>query len=332
MVTLTEIAQKAYVSTATVSKALRGSNDINQETAARIIALAAEMGYSINKKKDLLKKQCVGIICPEITSNYYARIVSYLSNLFYEKEIEVYMGISNFNNGREESLLKQMISLKMSAIICITEQSFLSPLIRESRTLYNIPILQIAMNRQSTGHDNICIDERVGVNLIISHLTQLGHRNIVFFGDQFSESRLFYFMEAMKERHLSDKNIFLTYVRHLQAGYELAEKMLRDQRKRNITAVVTEYDDIALGAMRYFNEKGINIPRDYSIVGFDDSNYCRYLPVALTTVESHVEEMCTIAFDIVLKKIKDPEYKVVQHISIAPDLVFRESTDVPREL
>lgn len=329
MVTIVEIAATAGVSPATVSKALRGSSDINKETAARIVSLAAEMGYIIGEKKNFLKKQCVGLLCPEIISNYYARIVSKLTQLFYEKDIEVFMAISNFNNEREASLLKQMISMKMSAIICITEQSFLSPLIRESIALYNIPILQIAMNMESTVHDNICIDERVGVNLVINHLTQLGHKNIAFFGDQYSEYRLFYFQEAMKAHGLSEKNIFLTQIRHWQAGYELAGELIEYRKKKAITAVVAEYDDIALGAIRRFNEAGFAIPDDYSIVGFDDANYCRYLPIALTTVESHVEEMCGIAFEMVLKKIKYPEYRVIQHISIAPDLVFRESTAAP---
>jgi DNA-binding LacI/PurR family transcriptional regulator len=240
------------------------------------------------------------------------------------------MAISNFSNEREASLLKQMISMKMSAIICVTEQSFLSPLIRESTALYNIPILQIAMNMESTVHDNICVDERAGLNLVINHLTQLGHKNIAFFGDQYSECRLFYFQEAMKAHGLSEKNVFLTQIRHWQAGYELAGEALDNRKKKELSAVVAEYDDIALGAMRRFNEAGFTVPGDYSIVGFDDANYCRYLPVALTTIESHLEEMCDIAFEMIIKKIRDPEYRVIQHISIAPDLIFRESTAAPK--
>jgi DNA-binding LacI/PurR family transcriptional regulator len=70
MVTIIEIAAKAGVSPATVSKALRGSNDINKDTAARIVTLAAQMGYIIGEKKNLLKKRCVGLLCPELISNY----------------------------------------------------------------------------------------------------------------------------------------------------------------------------------------------------------------------------------------------------------------------
>jgi LacI family transcriptional regulator len=330
MITITEIAAKAGVSPATVSKALRGSSDINKDTAARLVTLASEMGYIIGEKKTFLKKQCVGLLCPEIISNYYARIVSKLVQLFHERDVEVFTAVSNFSNEWEAALLKQMISMRMSAIICITEQSFLSPLIRESIALYNIPILQIAMNMESTVHDNICIDERVGVNLLINHLTQLGHKNIAFFGDQYSECRLFYFQEAMKAQGLSEKNVLLTQIRQWQAGYELAGELLGDRKKKDTTAIVAEYDDIALGAMRRFGEAGFKIPGDYSIAGFDDANYCRYLPVALTTVESHVEEMCDIAFEMVSKKIRDPGYRVIQHISIAPYLIFRESTAAPR--
>lgn len=331
MVTLAEVAKRVGVSPSTVSKALRGSNDINKDTATHISAMAAEMGYTLEEKKNHYKNQCVGIVCPEIISSYYARIVSNLTDLFQEKNIETFLGISDFNGKRESALLDQMIAMKMTAIICITEQNTLSPLIRKNIALHGIPILQIAMNMQSIGHDNICIDERIGLTLIVNHLTQLGHREIAFLGEQYSERRLQYFQEAMRDHGLNEDNVLITQTRHWQAGYELAEKLLGRKKKQEITAVVAEYDDIAVGVMRRFGEAGLQIPADYSIVGFDDAKYCCYLPVALTTVESHVEEMCGIVFDIIFKKIKDSTYKVFQHISINPDLVLRESTGAPRK-
>jgi DNA-binding LacI/PurR family transcriptional regulator len=325
-VTLTEVAKRAGVSPSTVSKALRGSNDINKDTAAQIAALAAEMGYSLGEKKNHYKRQCIGIICPELISSYYARIVSKLTELFREQDIEVFLATSEFSSEREASLLEQMIVLKMTAVICITEQSALSPLIREKIILHGIPILQIAMDLQSIGHDNICVDERAGLTLVINHLTQLGHRRIAFLGEQYSERRMQYFQEAMRDHGLDETLVLITRIRHWQAGYELADKLLACGKQQRVTAVVAEYDDIAVGAIRRFGEAGLRVPQDYSIVGFDDAKYCRYLPVALTTVESHVEEMCGIAFDILLKKIKDHRYKVIQNISIVPDLVCREST------
>jgi DNA-binding LacI/PurR family transcriptional regulator len=328
MVTLNEIAKRAGVTSSTVSKALRGSDDINKETASQIIALANELGYT-KKRRDYLKDLCVGIICPEIVSNYYARIVSTITGLFREKKIETFITISEFSGDREGALLRQLIDNQMSAIICITEQGILSPLIRENMSLYNIPILQIALNFHSIGHDNICVDERIGVELAINHLIQLGHREIAFFGDEFSGRRKEYFQEALQSHRLSHKNIFISELRYWQAGYNLAEQLLSDKKKKSITAIMAEYDDIALGSMRRFTEAGLKIPDDYSIVGFDDAKYCRYLPVSLTTIESHVEEMCGIAFNTLYKKILDPDFKVIQNISISPDLVYRESTGSP---
>jgi LacI family transcriptional regulator len=331
MVTLAEIAKRAGVSSSTVSKALRGGNDINRDTAARIALLAAEMGYTRGEKKiaHKHKKQYIGILCPEIISSYYARIVSKLTELFREEDIEVFLAISEFSGKREAALLEQMIALKMTAIICITEQNTASPLISEKIILHGIPILQIAMNLQSTGHDNICVDERTGLMLVINHLTQLGHKRIAFLGEQYSERRMQYFQEAMREHGLNENHIFITQTRHWQAGYELGEQLLADRKKLMFTAVAAEYDDIAVGVMRRFREAGLKSPRDYSVVGFDDAKYCRYLPISLTTVETHVEEMCDVAFNIILKKIKEPNYKVIQNISIIPDLVCRESTGAP---
>jgi LacI family transcriptional regulator len=329
MITITEIAKHVGVSPSTVSKALRGSDDINKETAVKISAMAAEMGYSLEKRKKHLKRKCVGILCPEVISNYYARIVSKLTELFRDKEVETFLAVSDFNGQREESLLQQMIDMKMAAIICITEQDTLSPLIRKDTKLHGIPILQIAMNLQSMGHDNICIDERMGLMLIVNHLAQLGHKHIAFIGEKYSERRLQYFQEAMRNHGLSENNVHITQSRHWQAGYELADNLLVVGKRLPVSAVVAEYDDIAVGAIRRLHEAGLQTPADYSIVGFDDAKYCRYLPVSLTTIESHVEDMCNIAFDIIVKKIRDPKYKVMQNISIVPDLIVRESTGTP---
>jgi DNA-binding LacI/PurR family transcriptional regulator len=286
------------------------------------------MGYQIKKKHEFVKEQTVGILFPELISGYYSRIVSKLSDLFREKEIETYLAISEFSSQREEFLLKQMADMKMQGIICITEQASLSPLIRETIALKGMPVLQIAMNQRSVGHDNICVDEHAGLMMIVNHLTQLGHREIAFFGERYAERRMQYFREAMKNHGLNDGAVYITQTRHFQAGYELAEQLL-GKTKRGITAVVAEYDDMALGAMRRFKEAGLTVPEDISIVGFDDANYCRYLPVSLTTVESHIEEMCGIAFETLYKKITNPHYRVVQNISVVPDLICRESTAAP---
>jgi DNA-binding LacI/PurR family transcriptional regulator len=330
MVTLTEIAAEAGVSPATVSKALRGSNDINKKTIERITALALEMGYSIKKKGSFDKPRTIGILFPELISSYYSRIVNKLIELFREKDIDAFLGISDFSSRQEKHLLGQMVGMKMSGIICITEQSFLSPLIRETIALNDIPIVQIAMNQRTVGHDNICVDEHAGLAMIINHLTQLGHCEIAFFGERYAERRMQYFREAMKDHGLNDNAVFITQIRHWQAGYELADQLLAKGKKQKITAVVAEYDDIALGAMRRFREAGFRVPEDFSIVGFDDANYCRYLPVSLTTVETHIEEMCGMTVETLYKKINNPQYRVVQNISVVPDLICRESTGVLR--
>ena len=328
MVTIAEIAKRAGVSPSTVSKALRGRDDINKETASQILTYAVEMGYSTDTRENN-KKNCIGILFPEVISDYYARIVNSLISLFRDEEMETFLAISDFSGERETLLFQQMLDMKLTAIICITEQDILSPRIRESTSLYNIPILQIAMNQQSYGHDNICVDERVGLNLAVNHLVDLGHREIAFLGDPYGERRLFFFQEALRNRGLPDKNILLTKARHWQAGYELAGQLLSKKKWQGITAVIAEYDNIAVGAMRRFSEAGFLIPRDFSVIGFDDAKYCSFLPVALTTVNSHAEEMCDIAFEMLYRKIRNPNYKVIQNSSIVPTLVFRESTAPP---
>jgi LacI family transcriptional regulator len=97
------------------------------------------------------------------------------------------------------------------------------------------------------------------------------------------------------------------------------------------TAVLAAYDDIAIGAMRAINEAGLAVPEDISIVGIDGIEVGGYLPTSLTSVACDTAEMAETAARILVKKISNRTFTVVQHVEVNPELIIRQSTAAPRQ-
>ena len=322
MITLKEIARESGVNTTTVSKALRGAGDLNPETARRIREKAAELGYRVRERKNGAKR-IVGVICPELMGSCYARIASVLGASLREHGMEMLLAVSDFDMEREERLLESFTERNLAGIVCITENDLRRAL---ERVPASVPTVVVAANYSLEDRDMICVDEHAGMRRIVEHLTELGHRDIAFAGTGYGEKRLEYLTRELSVRgiHAPHGGVSLSGVRHSRCGYEAASRLL--EKLPLPTAIVAEYDDVALGVLRRLGKAGLRVPEDISVTGFDNADFCAYLPVALTSVDCHVGELCGIAVDTLLKKLEDPNYRIVQSIYVKPTLVVRDST------
>ncbi len=326
MVTQEQIAQAAGVNKSTVSKALSGSSDINKETSQRIRKIARELGYKEKKKYAERKCDFIGIICPEINSSYYSNMAAKLSSAVMRKGYTPLFTVTDFEGSNEVRHLNEFIESGFAGIMCLTESDYSSGKLRDIAKEGRVPILQIGLNIKSNEFDNIFIDEETAIEYALLHLKELGHERIAFIGDKYANFRLKYFGKSMEHNgmDLPDEFVVISDKRHMQAGYECAEKLL--SLKALPTAVIADYDDIALGAIRRFHEAGIMVPDDISVIGVDDSDYARYLPRALTSIDGHIDEMCEIAVRILVNKIEDRKFSLIQNVSVKPQLIIRETT------
>ncbi len=327
MVTQDQIAKVAGVNKTTVSKALMGSNDINKETAQRIREMAAELGYKKKSRFIEKKSKFVGILFPEITSSYYSSMVSKLSQFLLQKGYTPLFTITNFEGSNEIKHLDEFIENGFAGIICLTESDYIAEKLKESMKEGCIPILQIGLNINSSDFDNIFIDEAMVIEYSLLHLKERGHKKIAFIGDEYANFRLKYFKKYMEQNAmpLPDEYVVISDKRHMQAGYECAEKLL-SSGKDLPTAIIADYDDIALGAIRKFSEEGILVPDDISMIGIDNSAYAPYLSKSMTTIDGHVDEMCEIAVRILVNKMENRKFTIIQNVSIKPQLIIRETT------
>jgi DNA-binding LacI/PurR family transcriptional regulator len=183
----------------------------------------------------------------------------------------------------------------------------------------------IAQNTETTEFDCIKIDDEHGVRLAVEHLISSGHRKIGYVGDYLSNTRLKTFLRIMKENKLDINKNWVQEgpVRFEECGYDLMTKIIKSVEMP--TAILGAYDDIAIGAIKAVYDNGGTVPHDLSVVGIDNIRSASYYSPELTTVAGPIVEMCKIAIKLLLKKVNESDYKVVQNIKLSPFLIQRNT-------
>lgn len=332
MATLKDIAKIAGVNVSTVSKALRGSSDINKQTMENIREIADELGYkyviqSNNAEKsqqDNLKT--IGIICPEITSSYYSEIVNMITKEMRKKGYYCIIGFTDFDTKNEGQYLEGLLNSNVKGIIYITESLEIGntlSLIKNSDN--SIPLVVIAQNSDTKEYDCIRIDDKYGIKLSIEHLLEQGHTDIGYIGDELSNARLEAFIEILQTNSLkvNKKWIRVSEERFEKCGYDLMTDMLKEEDLP--TAILGAYDNIAIGAIKAISDSGRRVPEDISILGIDNISVTAYYNPEITSVAGPAEEMARIAVKLLFRKIESPDYKVIQNVVLPPTLVVRKS-------
>ena len=327
MVSLKDIAKIAGVSISTVSKALNGSEEIRLETQEQIIQIAKDLKYEFKRKnqENVLKSKIIGVICPELGSNYYTQLVNFIGDNISKKGYFLMLGITDFSAEKEETILRLFSENGVGGIIYVTENDKTQKIINNSCSR-NIPIVLIANDTDTQNHDYIKIDDNYGVELAVEHLIRLGHKRIAYIGDRLTANR-YKIYEATMERNnidIDSKIVKTTDVRYEESGYRSMQEIL--VLKNKPTALFAAYDDIAIGAVRAIGEAGLNIPQDISVIGFDNIRVCPYLMVSLSTVSNPVNDMAEVSVNILIKKIESGDSRAIQHVVLRPELIVRETT------
>ena len=328
MATLADIARALDLNKTTVSKALNNSSDISLETKERVLAEADRIGYTKHKYKKNSKNHVnlIGIICPEVVSHYYAQIATFLSTTLQKKGYGTILMLSGFSPAMESTHLAQLVQLNVSGVIIITEQTDISEAVSSVPGAGGIPMVIMGLNYASKDHDVVSVDEKYGILSLVEHLVEKGHQRIAFLGDNLVSNRLNYFKQIMAQKSLClpEEYIILSDKRNEECGYEGMRKLMT--LKTPPTAVLNGYDRIALGAYRAASEMNLRVPEDVALAGFDDADFCRYLPQKLTSVNYDVVAECRVASAILLNRIRESDAQFTQTVAITPRLIAREST------
>ncbi|NLM78271.1 MAG: LacI family transcriptional regulator [Ruminococcaceae bacterium] len=329
MTRLKDIAAAAGVSVSTVSKALNNSREINEETRARIVRIARELNYNLASLQTTAvssKNRTIGVICPEINSNYYTQLISSIGRQIARKGYSYTIAVSDFERRKEVDFLEMFGRQPVDGIVLVTESNDIQGTVGGVKDIWHTPLVLIASEDDVSNYDCLNIDEAYGVSTAISHLIRLGHTRIAYIGDKLTEGRLAAYRDSLRKNKLDvDSALIVTAEQRFEKGGHLGMQALLKNRQRP-SAVFAAYDDMAIGAMRAISEAGLTIPDDISLIGMDDVFVSPYLCKALTTVSNPIREMAMVSLSILFRKIEDSSFTVVQNVVLKPSLVVRETT------
>lgn len=328
---LRSLGEYLNLSPATISLVLNnapGVRSIPQETRDRVIEAAAKFDYRPSfYARSLRKRQSfsVGVLVPDLRDNYAAQVIAGVEEYLVE---EGYFYLTASYRGKPE-LIEEYAKLLMDRSV---EGFILIDTVLDHAM--QLPVVAVAGHRRIEGVTNIVLDQKRAAYLILQHLYKLGHRKIAFMrgGSHSSDAdeRWECLMAVAQEMKIAVRPELTVQIQLKvstpELGFGPAHKLV--EQGGEFTAVVCYNDEAAFGVIRALADHGLQVPRDVSVVGFDDIRSASFYSPSLTTVRQPLNLMGAEAARILLKRIRSQE-SFPDVIPILPELVVRESTGVP---
>jgi len=326
-----EIAKRAKVSTATVSRTINRIPTVKPQLAKRVWKAVDELGYYPSMQARALvsgKSRTFGLIVSEITNPFFPEIVHVFEETALEHNYEILLTSTVHDTERMKIAVRRMLEHRVEGVAVVTfgmEEALL-----EDLKLRNVPLVFVDVGPQRPYVSNIRIDYLTGIRQAVQHLAALRHERIAFITGPLvlksAVARRDAFLQAMNEIGKRVDPALVEEGDHTQDGGERAfEKLLRLPARP--TAVLCSNDMTAMGVMRKCYAERIVIPQELSVVGFDNIRITQYMSPPLTTVEMSQAEIGRIAFQALLEDVQreTPNPEGTEY-TLKTNLVLRDTT------
>lgn len=329
-----DVAREAGVSTATVSHVINRTKYVADETRERVELAIKKFDYHPNAHAQSLalgRSKMIGLLVSDISNPFFPEIIKSVEAAVFESGYSLILLNTNYETDRAVDYLRRLIQMRVAGVILMTAEfdEALIKAAKKKRTSIVFHDLGVVGEKMS----NVILDYRAGIDEAVRHLVSLGHRRIAHIAGSHelysAVVRQNSFIDSMKQ-HLPDEpapKIFEGDFR-FEGGRAAAARLLAE--KELPTAVVVANDLMALGAMQELKTAGLRIPRDMSIVGFDDISFAALSEPALTTVCSPRVEIGRRAVEALLLTIDSRRNKKGVEIRIPTYLIQRDSTAPPK--
>jgi len=326
-----EVARRARVSIATVSRTINGVPTVTPQLSRRVWKVVKELGYYPNTQARALvsgRSRIFGLIVSEITNPFFPEIVQGFEDIAVQHNYEILTTSTVHDPKRMALSVRRMIERRVEGVAIVTfgmEEELFHDL--KSR---QVPLVFIDVGPSLPRVSNIRIDYLHGIRQAVQHLAALRHEEIAFVSGPLvlktATARRRAFLQAMEEVGLPVEPKYQIEGNHtMEGGIEALKQLLKLPKPP--TAVLCSNDMTAIGVMRQAYEDGIKIPDELSVIGFDDIRLAQFTIPPLTTVKMSQTEIARLAFHALLSEL--------QRKSSSPDgseyalrtsLVLRDST------
>jgi DNA-binding LacI/PurR family transcriptional regulator len=325
--TLEQVAKRAGVSTATVSRVLNNPEMVKEATRLRVMAAARELNYRPNVYAQTLaggKSRTIGVIVSNIENPFFLDILHTLEELAFEAGYELVYENTDYRPARLSTAVDLMVARPLAGLAVIVSES--EPEAFQRLLEWNRPVVAFDSCEPGPHITQIRMRYEKGMQRIVEYLYSLGHRRMAFIGHHGT-------LDPLRERETAFQSTVSRFEGvessiassndgpggGRQAIHQIIESGFRP------TAVLCVNDFMAIGVLRELRDQGFRVPEEVSVTGFDNIQLSEYLYPALTTVNVPRRRIGEMIFEALVPP-KDRPPEVQKQILIEPELVVREST------
>jgi LacI family transcriptional regulator len=332
--TIQDVARAAGVSVSAVSKVLRDAYGVSPQMRERVGAAIDELGYRPHTGARAMRGRSytVGVVLSELTSPFQPEVAQGVQTALQDTPYqEIIVAAGGTDSARQKRSIEALIDRQVDGLVLVApwlDTPYLEQLSAR------IPTVAVALHGASTTFDTVVNDDYVGAQLMVDHLVGLGHRRIVHTGMPPARyraplilshtARQRGFEQAMTAHGLEPEVVVTSYTE--EGGYRAALAALDGQQPP--TAIFAGADIAALGALRAVEERGLRVPQDITVAGYDNIYVSTINRISLTTVDESGQMTGEVSARLLLERIDGRTQAV--HYVVTPRLVARTTSAPPR--
>ncbi|MHB1485450.1 MAG: LacI family DNA-binding transcriptional regulator [Saccharofermentanales bacterium] len=328
MGTIKDVAAKANVSVATVSRVINNDASVSPSTKENVLKIIRDMDYSPNILGRHLRKshtKNVLVMIPSISNQFYSKIITRIESVARKSGYTTLLCMSHNDRELELKYLEMLVTRVVDGMIFLTSQLTASE-IEDISSKH--PVVQCCEYIEGSNTDIVSIDNETAAFDAVSSLAGMGHRSIAFFGakERYTSAVLREngYLRALASHGIRiDSSLIFHDGYSYLSGQNMVMEMLR--LKEMPTAGFCISDSIAIGCIRKLIEKGIKVPDDFSVIGFDDTSIAKMYCPSISTVAQPQADIGEMAMDLLVRRMNRTADSPAAHI-LPHRIILRETT------
>jgi LacI family transcriptional regulator len=327
LVTIKDVAREAGVSVATVSRVWNEAAFVSPETRQRVAEIASRLGYSPHgAARSLITRttKAVGVLLPDLYGEFFSEIIRGIDHTVQAAGYHILVSSSHDSKDEIDAALRSMRGRVDGLII-------MSPDPEAQRTLNSLqgsfPVVLLNGGAEENAFDTITIENHEGARAMVRHLLALGHTRIAMIGGpernyDAAERRRGYESALQESGIVLDSSLVVQGDFSDLSGHKAVKEIL--DLEVQPTAIFAANDSMAIGALSALHERGLRVPKDVAVAGFDDIPLARYMNPQLSTVHVDISQLGERAAALLLSSLQQGT-RPRQQIQLSTTLVIRSS-------